>query len=163
MNIKAIIAGLVITASSIMVPEAVKANTSGETNLWNAIETAGVTITVDECDRDGTMGWFSYYSGSYRDMAIQICTNTAETGAERWETLRHEAVHLAQKCENPSHGDTFETLTTTNFLINNGTDSDWNFVKRNYPEDKWLIEYEAFTLMGYDNQVIADVVNEACN
>ena len=113
---------LAITAAAIAActvgTKAAAEPTPGGDNLWNAIRQTGTTITVDGCAEEGTMGWFSHYPGSYQDMQIQICTNTAETSAERWETLRHEAVHLAQKCENPDHGNTYDTLTTSKWIIN---------------------------------------------
>ena len=163
MNIKTILAAAAITAGTIFAPGAAQAQeTPGMRNLWNAIKTAGVTITVDDCDNDA-MGWFEHHPGSYQNMAIQVCTNSATTFHDRWETLRHEAVHLAQKCENPQHGHQYETLTSMDYLQNNVSGSDWEFIKSSYPREKWVIEAEAFTLMRYDNQTIANVVNEACN
>ena len=164
MNLKAIIAGLVITASSVMVPEAVKAQApEGQLALWNAIEATGTTIKVNECEEEGANGWFSYYTGSYQDMEIQICTNVAQTTNKRWETLRHEAVHLAQKCENPDHGDSFETLKTWSFLEPRVREDLASFIMESYPRDKWAIETEAFVMMKFSNFYIADLVNEACN
>jgi hypothetical protein len=78
-----------------------------------------------------------------------------------WETLRHEAVHVAQKCYNPYMTN---NVMSQQWLNQNGASvSVWSFIKSAYPSSDWAIEYEAFTLMKYSNQTIADLVNHYCN
>jgi len=136
--------------------------TSGQRALVSSIKRTGTTITFSTCSDDKSMGWFAYHVGTMRGTKIQICSNVATTTADQWETLRHEAVHLAQKCENPKHGETHETLTSWSFLKSNASESDAAFIQRAYPKAKWLIELEAFTLMKRSNQTIANLVNRAC-
>lgn len=74
--------------------------------LAQAISDAGVKILVNDeyCHRDhgeGTL--YGFYSGDYRLMLI--CPENAEYGQvdvewteEDYDTLRHEAIHLAQDC-----------------------------------------------------------------
>ena len=76
------------------------------------------------------------------------------------ETWKHEAIHAAQRCVNPSMA---FTVTTSQFLMDNGSQSDWDFIQEAYDREDWAIELEAFTLMRYEAQVIADIVNDACN
>ncbi len=137
--------------------------TTGQKELIVSIKRQGVDISASACKNDGSYGYFSYYSGTWRDAKIQICTNVATSQADQWETLRHEAVHVAQKCENRDHGNTFRTLSTASWLKKYGSESDAAFITRAYPKAKWGIEFEAFTLQKYSNQTIANIVNKACN
>jgi len=129
--------------------------TNGQRALWNTIEAQGTTINVGECEETDAYGWFNS-----RTNRIVICTNVATDVDTRWETLRHEAVHLAQRCENPSME---STLLKHQWLFNNGLQSDWSFIQEAYDQEDHMIELEAFTLMRESNQTIAAVVNRACN
>jgi hypothetical protein len=165
MNFKAL-ALATVTAAAVIAPTAIapaKAFNAGGLNLIKAIDKAGVELNQSACPNGNSYGWFSYRRGTWSNASIQICTNVATTYEDQWETLRHEAIHVAQKCNNPSHGHDFETLTTWSFLKGQATDSDANFVMDNYPKAKWLIEIEAFTFMKKSNQTIANLVNKACN
>lgn len=160
--VQAVLNGATATPTAPAAPTAPR-YLSGEQALLNSIKNAGVTVSVNACPDGNSYGWFSYRKGSWSNASIQICTNVATNQNDQWETLRHEAVHVAQKCNNPSHGNNFETLTTWSFIKGQATDSDANFVMNNYPEAKWLIEIEAFTFMKKSNQTVANLVNEACN
>ena len=135
--------------------------TDGEA-LINELQMAGVSVNVSPCSDDRSFGWFSYQAGTFRGSEIQICTNVATTEAQRWETLRHEAVHVAQKCSNPNHGNDFQTINTWSFLKRNAYESDAQFITESYPQEKWAIELEAFTLMRQSNAVILNFVAQAC-
>jgi hypothetical protein len=163
MNFKALLATLA-TVATVIAPTAAVAGTGtpGKAALRDALTNVGVPINGGHCESN-TMGYFSYKTNTWADAEIFICTNHAKSDADQWETLRHEAIHVAQKCENRDHGHTFESLTTWSFLKGQATDSDANFVMNNYPEAKWLIEIEAFTFMKKSNQTVANLVNKACN
>ena len=150
-------------APTAITPAQAYTRNAGQEALVSAIRETGVTVTTSTCEDDGSYGYFSYYTNTWRNAKIQICTNVATTQAQVWETLRHEAVHVAQKCENIDHGNSFETLTTTSWLRKYGSQSDAQFIKSAYPKAKWAIEFEAFTLQKYSNQTIANIVNKACN
>ena len=135
--------------------------TDGEA-LIEELMMAGVNVNVSPCSNDKSFGWFAYNPGNLRGSEIQICTNVATTEAQRWETLRHEAVHVAQFCSNPNHGNSFETVNTWSFLKRNAYDSDAQFITSSYPQEKWAIELEAFTLMRQSNAVILNFVAQAC-
>ena len=129
--------------------------TEGETKLASALEQAGVEVHVGECPTDKAYGL--YFPSKN---AIAICTNVATTVEQRWETLRHEAVHAAQRCVNPSMA---FTVKSSDYLLKNGLQSDWSFIQKAYDREDWAIELEAFTLMRSSNSNVASVVNAACN
>ncbi len=131
------------------------ATTDGQRMLWNTVEAQGTTIDVGACEETDSYGWFNS-----RTNRIVICTNVATEVAERWETLRHEAVHLAQRCVNPSMS---SVVTSRKWLFNNGYQSDWDFIQDAYDQEDHMIELEAFTLMRESNQTIATLVSKACN
>ena len=129
--------------------------TEGETKLVNALDQAGVEVHVGECPTDKAYGLYNSKLN-----AIGICTNVATTLEMRWETLRHEAVHAAQRCVNPSMA---FTVKSSDYLMKNGLQSDWSFIQKAYDKSDWAIELEAFTLMRTSNSNVASVVNSACN
>ena len=129
--------------------------TEGEKALFNSLDQAGVEVHVGECPTDGSYG---FYSPSKN--AIAICTNVATNFEQRMETLRHEAVHAAQRCVNPSMA---FTVKSSDYLMKNGLQSDWSFIQKAYDKKDWAIELEAFTLMRSSNSMVASVVNAACN
>ena len=55
------------------------------------------------------------------------------------------------------------TVMKLQWIDDNYSKSDWAFIKQAYDKSDWIIEIEAFTLMKYSNQAIADLVNHACN
>ena len=129
--------------------------TEGETKLVNALDQAGVEVHVGTCPTDGAYGMYNSKLN-----AIGICTNVATTVEQRWETLRHEAVHAAQRCVNPSMA---FTVKSSDYLMKNGLQSDWSFIQKAYDKSDWAIELEAFTLMRTSNSTVASLVNAACN
>jgi len=161
MSFKTILATAIIATTGLVGAPALAE--PGGHQLIATLRSAGVKVNFGYCpDESGTMGYFAYRTNTWMDARVQICTDVATTTADRWETLRHEAVHVAQKCENPNHGNTFETLTSYSFLKNNSTNSDASFVMSAYPKAKWMIELEAFTLMKHSNYTITKMVNRAC-
>ena len=156
MNIFKFLATAAVTASTLFVPSSASASlNAGEVQLADALNNAGVEVYVGECPDDK---FYGLYSPEHN--AIAICTNVAETEEQRWETLRHEAIHAAQKCVNPSMA---FTVKSSQYLMSNGLQSDWDFIQKAYDRKDWAIELEAFTLMRSSNSEVADVVNNACN
>ena len=154
MNIFKFLATAAVAASTIAAPSLASFD-AGEVKLADALDQAGVEVFVGECPDDK---FYGLYSPEHN--AIAICTNVAETEEQRWETLRHEAIHAAQKCVNPSMA---FTVKSSQYLMSNGLQSDWDFIQKAYDRKDWAIELEAFTLMRSSNSEVADVVNNACN
>lgn len=149
---KTLAAALVATAT--IAGTAVQAETGGR-RLVETLEAAGVTTSVGACKTTGAYGWFIPAENH-----IHICDNVAVTSDQQWETLRHEAVHAAQRCVNPSMA---FTVTSSQYLMENGSQSDWSFIQEAYDREDWAIELEAFTLMRSSNNQIADLVDRTCN
>ena len=154
MNFKKFLATAALAIATVVVPSA-EAFTDGQRNLDAALTQAGVTTTLGECESATAYGYFIPAQNH-----IHICDNVATTEQLVMQTWKHEAVHAAQRCVNPSMA---FTVTTSRFLLDNGSQSDWNFIQEAYDREDWAIELEAFTLMRYEAQVIADIVNDACN
>ena len=127
----------------------------GEEYLVDTLHQAGVDIAVDECPSDDYYGLFFPQQN-----AIAICTNVATTVERRWMTLRHEAIHAAQRCIDPSMNTTAHPIRV---VYDNLSKNDFINVRNHYGPDDWNIEYEAFTYMRRSNIYVANVVRSACN
>ena len=154
MNIFKFIATAAVAASTIAAPSLASLD-AGEAKLADALDNAGVEVLVGDCPMDSAYGF--YHS---QKNIIAVCTNVAVTPEKRWETLRHEAIHAAQKCVNPSMA---FTVTSSQYLLANGRQSDWDFIQKAYDRKDWAIELEAFTFMRSSNSEVAAIVNNACN
>ena len=127
----------------------------GQEYLIDTLVQANVDIIVDDCPTDE---FYGLYSAKHN--TIVVCTNVAIDLDQRWQTLRHEAIHAAQACVDPSMATTAHPLR---YVYTNLSKNDLLAVRRNYSPDNWQIEYEAFTFMRYSNNYVADVVVGACN
>ena len=154
MNIIKFFATAAVAAATIATPSLASLD-AGEAKLADALDQAGVAVYVGECPTDKFYGLYNS-----KKNAIAICTNVAESAEQRWETLRHEAVHAAQACVNPSMA---FTVKSSQYLMSNGLQSDWDFIQKAYDRKDWAIELEAFTLMRSSNSEVATIVNNACN
>ena len=130
----------------------------GGRQLMNALETAGVEVTVGECEPHGVTDTYGFFMPAKN--WIHICSDVATTEAQQYETLRHEAVHAAQFCVDSSME---YTVMSTEWIDANYSKSDWSFIKKAYDREDWMIEIEAFTLMRYSNASITQIVNDRCN
>lgn len=150
-------AAITITAASIFTSNTAQAAqlSSGQRALVNALHTAGVELEVGKCESNEAFGFYNP-----KVNFIGICANVATTPQQRWETLRHEAVHAAQKCINPSMTSMVKSVAYIEYHANQ---SDADFIMKAYGREDWAIELEAFTLMRRSNAYVAQVVNKACN
>lgn len=155
MFFKTLLSTLVIAASTFVAPAA-EAFTAGEQRLLNEVAEAGVTVEVTECPQD--LGAYGLFLPKFN--TIVICTNVATTKEMQWQTFRHEAVHAAQFCIDPSMQ---TTVYSPNWVIENTSKQDAWVITNNYEREDWLIEGEAFTMMRWSNNQIARIVDNACN
>lgn len=156
MSFKSFLATALLAATSI-VGTAAQAQ-PGSQQLYAALQEAGVSYSAHECASHKITATYGFYVPA--DNHIHICTDVAIQEDQQFQTLRHEAVHAAQRCVHPSM---VFTVTTSQFLLENGTQSDWDFIQQAYEQEDWAIELEAFTLMRLSNYEIASLVNESCN
>ncbi len=129
----------VVAASSITT---VEAQPAGQQALFKALDRAGVTYSKGACAEHGIEDTYGFFVPAKNH--IHICDDVATTEEQVFETLRHEAVHAAQRCVNPSMA---FTVHSSQYLLSNGLQSDWSFIQRAYDQKDWAIELEAFTLM----------------
>ena len=155
MNFKAFIATAVVAFASVTT---VEAQPSGQQALFKALDRAGVTYSKGACEEHGIEGMYGFFVPAKNH--IHICDDVATTEEQVWETFRHEAVHAAQRCVNPSMA---FTVNSSQYLLSNGRQSDWDFIQQAYAQKDWAIELEAFTLMRYSNTEIAQLVEDTCN
>ena len=156
MNFFKLIATATLAVSTVFAPAANAQLTYGEQQLFDALKQAGVSSTIGHCpDTDVLMGYFDPANN-----AIHICDNVSDTPEDQWLTFKHEAIHAAQHCVNPSMA---FTITSSSFLLNNGLQDDWEHIVETYPRSDWAIELEAFTLMKLSDNEVASIVNSACN
>lgn len=155
-NFRSFVVTAVLAATSV-VGTAVQAQ-PGAQSLFNALDNAGVSYSSGECASHKITGTYGFYVPA--DNHIHICTDVATEEAQQFETLRHEAVHAAQRCVHPSMA---FTVNSSQFLLSNGLQSHWEFIQEAYDQEDWAIELEAFTLMSRSNSEIAALVNAACN
>ena len=127
----------------------------GEERLLEALNKAGVEIVIEPCE---TPGYYGAYSAKFNE--LYICTNTIGGISQFWETMRHEAIHVAQRCVDPGMS---ETVHSKAYLEHYGHDADAKLIMATYDKEDWAIEVEAFTLMRRSNDFVADVVIKACN
>ena len=130
----------------------------GSAQLFNVLEQAGVEVTSGDCEPHGITDTYGFFMPAKN--WIHICTDVATTDEQKYETLRHESVHAAQFCVDPSMA---STVLSHQWIDENYSKSDWAFIKQAYDKSDWLIEIEAFTLMKYSNYQVAKLVNTACN
>ena len=140
-----------------LAPEA-KAEQGGEA-LFIALDRAGVEVVIEACEKDTSYGFYRSFVGHTDPGTIHICTNVATTSNDRWETLRHEAVHAAQHCRSTD----FETVMTDEWLEKSHSRQDAQFIMESYDRSDWIIELEAFTLEHAPNGFIAQLVNQNCS
>ena len=155
MNIKAFFATAVVAFASVTT---VEAQPAGQQALFKALDRAGVTYSKGACEKHGIENTYGFFVPAKNH--IHICDDVATTEEQVWETFRHEAVHAAQRCVNPSMA---FTVNSSQYLLSNGLQSDWDFIQRAYDQKDWAIELEAFTLMRHSNLEIAQLVEDTCN
>ena len=156
MSFKKFIATAALAVAATVAPAS--AYQEGGAQLNSVLEQAGVEVTAGACEPHGITDTLGFFMPSKK--WIHICTDVATTEAQQYETLRHEAVHAAQHCVDPSMQ---STVMKHSWIDDNYSKSDWSFIKQAYDKSDWLIEIEAFTLMRYSNFQVAKLVNLACN
>ncbi len=159
MNFKSFIATALIAATSVVAAPSAEAYTNLSPAaqmqaLRSELKAAGFTWDTVECKDGGSYGWFS---PKYKH--IRVCSNVATTPAQQWKTFRHEAIHAAQYCMDPSMQ---TTVHKWSFVEANLSKDDAFTIIQHYEKYDWAIEAEAFTFMIYSNGYVAGLVDYAC-
>ena len=157
---------LLLATAAIVANAAAPANASVYTVLRNnsltrAIESTGTRVVFDSayCRKGDAFG---YYQPKKKILAVCVA-NHVENGVmdyrELGDTLRHEAMHVAQTCNGKGRAVPILSWTTISKYSNNRILS---IVQRYAPEDQH-IEYEAFTAAAtLSNQQVGKIVKDYC-
>jgi len=119
----------------------------GTSSLLEAARDNGITILVNsrECQLDNIHG--SYQTVAMR-RRIVLCPGESVDPIDH-ATVRHEVAHAIQHCVNQARGTDRTTPIIRDMdalarFVNEGVPAETvAFVKANYPQDHWLVEFEA--------------------
>ena len=131
--------------------------------LTRTIESTGVRVVTShpECESDPAFG---FYSPRRKLVVICVGYHYDDYGnmdyAELGDTLRHEAIHVAQVC----NGGGYEAVPILSWstISKYSTPSILRQVLK-YPEERQHVEYEAFTsAYNLTNDQVAGIVTDYC-
>ena len=137
----------------------------GTPALLQSLPQYGVSISLNPTQCDGS------YHGSFhtRTKNFIVCYK-GTPNANDHDTVRHEAMHVAQNCAAKRDGypNGIRTIlrgtTLKNFITNSLTDKELVGIKSSYPKDRWLTEMEAFAgAKVYTSTQVARIVSLWCN
>jgi len=107
------------------------------------------------------------FHGSYhgRTRTITLCYQMAD--AEAHDTVRHEIWHGIQHCAADKRGSTFLPVASSEdlmpFVESQLTPGHISRIKRSYPKDAWLTEFEAFAAAeAYTAEQMSELVRGWC-
>ena len=130
-------------------------------DLTRAVEATGVTFKTSDpyCDKTGAYG---FYKPASKLMVVCV-SNHYENGKmnyyELGDTLRHEAIHVAQACDGNGTPKPILSWTQIAKYSNNNILS----IVQRYPADRQHVEYEAFTSAAtMTNTQVAKIVRDFC-
>ena len=119
---------------------------SGTKSLLNTINSNGIQVNVnsDECDTD----YLGKYVFSGMKRSLVLCPGETVDPID-FATVRHEAWHAIQHCVNAARGTDLNTPVQadlhklTEWIDEGLTRETVDYVRQEYPEDQWWIEWEA--------------------
>ena len=129
------------------------------TTLLDTIEALEIEIvTESELCTPGTYGFFGGVKGV---PTFGVCTDNITTYPDLYNTIRHEAIHVAQLCkavsgyEESVEGFSLLQPTRNDEYMTRAQDNGWPILS--YEPYDWEIESEAFVL---SNTLTADEINQ---
>ena len=132
-------------------------------HLIDTLSTYGVRTLINpvHCERGKMLG-FTYGS------IIGLCTDREPSYASFLDTIRHEAVHIAQACMAYHEPGTDPDGDGFAVLYPDGQPDWWlkygEGIARHYDVSEWDIETEAFGMAGdFSAEQITNIVNIACS
>ena len=136
----------------------------GTGDLLKALAANGIHVTINErCD--GSVHGSYHFAGMKREM--HLCPGETIDAIDH-NTVRHEALHAVQHCVNVARGTDINTPVMSyeelRDLVNRYLSVDTvNFIKSSYPQDQWLVEFEANVMAEIATaDDILEYFNEAC-
>lgn len=108
--------------------------------LIPAIQATGTVLLVDspDCKENEVYGRYAYLAE--QDLSVlQVCTEVHEDYEELYDTVRHEAWHLVQRCKGGP-------LFSMNSLKDSASPEEVSRILGNYPVEHHHMELEAFSV-----------------
>ena len=132
------------------------------TLILNTVRTLGIeVVTESELCVEGTYGFFGGVKGV---PTFAVCTANLKTYPEFYNTIRHEAIHVAQLCkaaqgyEESVVGFSLLQPSRNDEYMGRAQDNGWPILS--YEPYDWEIESEAFVL---SNTLTAEEINDELN
>ena len=160
-TIAATIASVTLTAAP-----ALATVDGGTTELLQKMQESGIQIVFDNKEICDTHHGQYRFAGMKRTLIL--CPGDSADGFDHL-VVRHEAFHAVQHCVNVARGTNLNTPAIDDIdelaeFVNNGVPADIvQFVKDSYPEDQWLIEFEAqYASLNHTAAEIQEWFEKAC-
>ena len=138
----ALVAGFAITTA----PALARVD-AGTPSLIRSLDRYGVNVGLNHPDCQGQTQFAGYYNTQNRDFVV--CYSGVPTANDH-DTVRHEAMHVAQHCAAQREGRQYgirpilRGADLNEFVTSVLTDRQIVSIKSAYPREKWLTELEAF-------------------
>ena len=140
---------------------------AGTPALLRALPRYGVDVALNHSDCSGERSFHGYYNTGTK--AFVVCYS-GTPGAGDHDTVRHEAMHVAQHCASQLAGVPYgiQPILTgaehTQFVNSVLSPQQIKRIKQVYPKDKWLTELEAFAgAEHYTSAQVQDIVRQWCD
>jgi len=160
-KLSALVAGLCLTAT----PALARVD-AGTPALLRALPRHGVQVALNHSDCDSDRSFAGYYHTGTK--AFVVCYSGTPTANDH-DTVRHEAMHVAQHCaaqrDGQPHGirPILRGAELNNFVTSVLTDEQIVRIKNIYPKEKHLTELEAFAAAAhYSAEQMMSIVNTWC-
>ena len=145
MNFFRTIAAAVASATLTAAP-ALATVDAGTTELLQTVRNSGIQVVVDDDDACDTHHGLYHFAGMKRKLVL--CPGDNVDGFDHI-VVRHEVYHAIQHCINVARQTPLNTPVVDDVdelaeYVNAGVPADIvSWIKENYTEDQWLIEFEA--------------------
>ena len=128
--------------------------------LVESIEGSGTTLTEKVCTEESKEAYGYYHFGPKVDELV-ICTNNVKGDkAVYGETLKHEAIHIAQACKKWESATNYKEEWHAKKVAES---YDIEILKAKHDKSEWANELEAYSLERSPAAYISGVVDAACN
>ena len=158
--------GAVAAVAMAVTPAAARVE-SGTVPLIDLIGSSGIVVRYNSDDCDS-----GEYLGLYRHRGMQrafILCPGATVDAQDHMVVRHEAIHAIQHCVNAMRGTSAYTPVIDDvselmeFVFEHLSIEEVERIKRAYPKEHWLVEFEAFAGMhAFTADELAEMFTAAC-
>lgn len=151
---RAIIATIALIASTVNPAQA----TPQLRALLTAVEATGTVVAVDHpsiCKDPQTFGMYSYRRNVIDQLTICVANHQGD-GAELYDTILHESVHVAQACKGGN-------LYTISSIFRAATPDELAVVRKHYNKSQSSLELEARIIARDQDEVfVTNLIKEHC-